>query len=253
MQVSARVWDRLRQDDHSPTRTRLTKSSRVNFWTVTQMPANKRSPQTISRRSVLKASGATAVGLTAFSGFAGASAPQEIRFCGCSQVCVGFDGEESYRIFYATETDDGYTCSLRPATNEAEPREPKCFTAGEGEKIIGVLDGIRNVYPNPNNCAQRALADVTFDDCTGCLDDNCSKVVVTYEQTGRHEYEASNGVVVRTRMCKPPWKWEDDPNGPPEGGDDSAGSGPAGPPGGNGPPRGVGHSGRSPRGLFANR
>jgi len=142
------------------------------------------------------------------SGLATAHPPTEIRFCGCSQVCV--DSEESYRILYATE-EDGYSCTLAPATDETEERDPGCFTAGDDRKVIGVLGGARNLYYNPNTCARRALADVDPDDCTGCVDDNCDSSV-TYEQTGRHEYEVvGSDVVVRTNRCNPPEKWSGGP------------------------------------------
>ena len=168
----------------------------------------------ISRRVLLKATGAVTVGSAAFTGLASAHPPEEIRFCGCSQVCVSSD--ESYRIVYATEGDDGYTCRVAPGTDETEHTTPDCFTAGEDEKVIGVLGGNRNFYHNPNTCAEKALDDVDLNDCTGCEDDNCDSTV-TYERRGQHEYEVVGGdVVVRTRLCKPPEKWDDDPNGPPE-------------------------------------
>lgn len=190
----------------------------------------------INRRALLKASGATAIGLTAFSGSVSASPLTEIRFCGCSQVCV--KTSSSYRILYATETDDGYTCSLEPSITDAEPRSSDCYTAESGEKVIGVLDGQRTLYLNPNTCAQRAIEALgDLNDCTGCSANDgtagdCIRKILTvddYTQAGIHEYDAV-GVTIRTRRCKPPDQWEDDPNGPPEKDDSN------GPPEGRGPP-----------------
>lgn len=165
----------------------------------------------INRRKLLKASGATAIGITAFSDPVTATPPEEIRFCGCSQVCVY--STHSYRIFYATEEEDGYSCRLAPSTDEDEPREPGCYTAGEGEKVLGVLGGTRKVYHNPNNCARRALVDVDFNNCSGCDDDNCNESV-NYSRDGKHRYMVEeNNVVVKTRKCKPPEKWTPVPNG----------------------------------------
>jgi hypothetical protein len=177
---------------------------------------------TINRRTLLKASGGTAIGLAAFSGTGSAHPADEIRFCGCSQVCV--KTSHSYRILYATETADGYTCSLEPSITGTEPRDSDCYTVDSGEKIIGVLDGTRTLYLNPNTCAQRAIEALgDLNDCAGCTENDgtegdCIRALLTvddYTKEGRHEYEA-NGITIRTRRCKPPEQWDDDPNGPPD-------------------------------------
>lgn len=189
---------------------------------------------TIDRRAVLRLTGSAAVAGVAFAGTASAHEPKEIRFCGCSQVCVDNDGE-SYRIIYATETDDGYTCSIEPATDQTAEREPGCFEAGSDEKVIGVLGGNRNVYWNPNNCARKALdefssegGELSFDDCTGCNDDKCSRPVeYDWENASQHEYPVKGlSVVVRTRKCKPPAKWDDGSSGRGQGGGQSGSGGP---------------------------
>ena len=177
----------------------------------------------LDRRSVLKASGAAAVGLAGFSGTVSARVPVEIRFCGCSQVCVKVGDPASYRILYATEAETGFTCSLDPAITEREPRTSGCYTADPGEKVIGVLDGQRTLYLNPNTCARRATDELGDpSDCAGCTandgsDGDCIRTVLgvdDYSREGRHEYDA-NGVTIRTRLCKPPEQWENDPGGPP--------------------------------------
>jgi hypothetical protein len=186
------------------------------------MPSKDRLRQ-INRRVLLKATGVMAggvtLGSTMFVGLASADPPDEIRFCGCSQVCVST--ETSYRIVYASEEGSGYACRVEPGTDEPEPRNPDCYTAGDDEKIIGILGGARNMYYNPNTCAERALNAVDLNDCTGCVDDNCD-TLVSYDQVGKHEYEAKvtwgeddeeKVVTVRTRLCKPPEEWDDDPNG----------------------------------------
>lgn len=174
----------------------------------------------IKRRTVLKAGGTTVLGLTGLSGTASASPPSEIRFCGCSQVCVQTDA--SYRILYATETDGGYTCSLEPSITGTEPTSSDCYTVAPGEKIIGVLDGTRTLFQNPNNCAQQAIEAIDgLNDCAGCTaddgpDGDCIRDIRTaadYAKEGPHKLDA-DGITIRTRRCKPPAKWKDDPNGP---------------------------------------
>lgn len=180
----------------------------------------------VNRRTVLKTTGMATMGIAAFSGTASATPPTEIRFCGCSQICFqATDGP--YRIFFATETEDGYDCRLEPDLYSGLT-ESTCVTAGEDEKIIGLLNGGRRFFANPNNCAQRALDDVDLTDCTGYSDDVAIEHM-TYSQVSRHEYivddpqsDNVDSVTVRTRQCKPPSQWDDDPNGPPE----SRGGGP---------------------------
>lgn len=159
-----------------------------------------------NRRKVLKATGTVAVGGAILPGIASAHPPEEIRFCECSQVCV--DPRQSYRIVYASEGDDGYSCRVSPGTDDTEHSDPGCFKADDDEKIIGVLGGMRNMYHNPNNCAEKALDDVDLNDCDGCADDNCDKTI-SYTQIGKHTYEVDGeDVVVRTHKCKPPEKWK---------------------------------------------
>jgi hypothetical protein len=181
----------------------------------------------INRRRILKATGAMAgamtLGSTSFVDVASAAPPAEIRFCGCSQVCVS--SGKSYRIVYTREEDNEYWCRVAPGTDEMEPRTPDCYTAGKDEKIIGVLGGSRYFYYNPNTCAEAVLNEVNLNDCGGCKDNNCDSTV-SYNQVGKHEYHTrvvwgegdsnSMTVTVRTRLCKPPAEWQDEPNGPPE-------------------------------------
>lgn len=187
-------------------------------------------PGALDRRTVLKLTGsAVAVGGVATGG-ASAHPPREIRFCGCSQVCVDNAGE-NYRVIYATETEDGYDCRIEPSIDAVAETDPDCYEyTPPDEKIIGVLGGSRHVYWNPNNCARRALDDLTggedsLADCDGCTDGGCTNLV-EYTQQSRHEFHVDgSNVVVRTRKCKHPDDWgsEDDRGEQPGPGPDDRG------------------------------
>jgi len=160
----------------------------------------------VTRRRLLKASSGTAIGVIGLSGSAFGHPPEEVRFCGCSRVSVRTT--KSYRILTATETSDGYTCRLDRSTDAAERRESGWFVAEGEEKIVGVLGGSRNLFWNPNPCAQRAIDTLDPNECFGCHDDDCDEAVA-YEQLGPHRYGAVGvDTVVRTRRCHPPAKWE---------------------------------------------
>lgn len=164
----------------------------------------------IERRELLKAAGAGAVGVAALSGSASAHAPTEIRFCGCSQVCVERSEDHSaFRVVYATDVDGDFECTT--PGEEDKIRTDTCVEADSGRKIVGIIGGDGRFYCNPNNCARMALGRSTDPDCpdpeTGCVD--CTQV-------DRHEY-VCNGVTVRTRQCKPPSEWNGG-NGPSNGG-----------------------------------
>lgn len=114
---------------------------------------------TIDRRRVLKATGATAVGLTAFSGVAAAEERTDGPvFCGCSQVCMCGEGDAD--VVVASEQSDG-TYSYERVTRTCN----FCHEV-EDAKIIAV-EHDDTTYCNPNeNCAGDALAecDVTCDE-----------------------------------------------------------------------------------------
>lgn len=182
------------------------------------MSDQQRESRGINRRIVLKTAGMATVGLAAFSGTASATPPEEIRFCGCSQICFEQNDGRNF-VLYATETEDGYDCELDEVGVEAT-----CETAGDDEKIIGLFNRKGDDYrffKNPNNCASRALSDVDPSDChPPDLEDEILYMI--YERVSRHEYVVRDPksvnvgeVTVRTRKCNPPSQWEDGPNGPP--------------------------------------
>ena len=70
---------------------------------------NQRTSGKVSRRRVLQASGATALAGVALVGSASAHKPHEIRFCGCSRICVHGTSGESGRVWIATEDGLSYT------------------------------------------------------------------------------------------------------------------------------------------------
>lgn len=65
--------------------------------------ANQRKSGNVSRRRVLQASAVTAIGGMTLVGNVSAHKPFEIRFCGCSRICVhGKDGDWG-RVWIATD------------------------------------------------------------------------------------------------------------------------------------------------------
>lgn len=191
----------------------------------------------IDRRQVLQATGAAALGTVALSGPATAHPPAEIRFCGCSEVCV--DTTKSYRIVYATDPDDPsgadstgrISCRIWPPTDEPEPRRPDCFTAEDDEQIVGVIGGDRRVYHNPLSCAWPTVEQLDLAACEGCVDGNCT-TRVEYELTGVNEFRVASrddesaperleDLIVRVGRCSPPSTWDDGSTNPSDGTDSS--------------------------------
>lgn len=165
---------------------------------------------TINRRTLLKTTGATAFGIAAFTGSASARqhSLEELRFCGCGRVCV--DSDERYRVVFATEEGGETSCRLSCVSSD-----PRCYSAGSEEKVIGVLDTADNLFSNPNNCARKPLENIDLSDCA---DDQGwdSASPVTYNQTGKHEYEVADmEVTVRTKRCKSPEEWNTSHSGSP--------------------------------------
>lgn len=131
----------------------------------------------VSRRNVLKASAIGAVGVGLFSGTASATNPNQINFCGCSQLCLDRPkGDKG--VFYAITAemvDDEWAFGR---IRFGEQRGSDCDDVeGTDKKIIAVVpqvnpDGL--AYCNPNQCARKAL-DVYLEenglDCVNDVDD----------------------------------------------------------------------------------
>lgn len=156
----------------------------------------------IDRRTVLKMTGSAVVAATAAAGTASAHPPDEIRFCGCSQVCVDRSNPSSaFRVIYATDVGGDFECTT-PGEDE-KIRTDRCVEAGSGRKIVGVIGGGGQTFANPNHCARMALERSTDADCPDPDD------AVDCTQVDKHEYVCA-GVTIRTRKCKPPEKWGND-------------------------------------------
>lgn len=109
-------------------------------------------PHTPNRRSVLKATGTAALGITAVSGVGAASDGSDGPvFCGCSQVCLCGQGDAEVLIAY--EQSDG-SYRYERVTRQCN----FCHEVSEGKIIAVEYDG--TTYCNPNdNCAGKALAE----------------------------------------------------------------------------------------------
>ena len=108
----------------------------------------------INRRDLVKAAGATMVGVGAFAGTASA---HRVKFYGCSQVCVDTAGD-----FAVIDTGSGLRCEeITQTSNRNDPpvrgwNQVLCLEVSGGEAIVGVCEGGSNgtFDPNPNRCAQ---------------------------------------------------------------------------------------------------
>lgn len=112
----------------------------------------------VDRRSVMKAVGATTIGLAGLAGTAGAtttnSAPR-YNFYGCSQVCVDRKCDAK-AVFWNGERLCEAPIEYRSHRNDPPVREwykVYCYAVENGEAIVGIeYDG--TFIENPNRCAQ---------------------------------------------------------------------------------------------------
>jgi len=137
-----------------------------------------------ARRTVLKSAAVAAVGVGAFSGTASATTPDQINFCGCSQVCVHDpDASNSYQVVLAKEPydfedfvivdtvrggneqlgnsfcyelteeeqEDGYkVIAVRPRGGSGSP--------GSSGRTAVCIGRSEDLFCNPGTCAEKALA-----------------------------------------------------------------------------------------------
>lgn len=182
---------------------------------------SQQTTDSINRRRVLKLTGAAVVGGTATAGVASAAphAPEEVRFCGCTEVCVK-RGEDTDPFWVITAEDvDGdfeYDC-LGPYTSDT------CVVPGD--KVIAIVDGALNVICNPNQCAQM-VRDRTGGFTVTCPRGTAGGGSFTVSDCdceiewvpGQHEYVCTGladgeggttSVRIRTNKCQPPSQWDD--------------------------------------------
>ena len=136
-----------------------------------------------SRRTVLESAAVAAVGAGAFAGVASATNPNQINFCGCSQVCVEREGPDEEKggtfdviLAHEDDSDDGWEFEFveQPDEDDDPDRKPSksdfCYEIEEDSdwKVIAVQrhtdkedkrckqarDGL---YCNPMRCTQDAV------------------------------------------------------------------------------------------------
>lgn len=126
------------------------------------------------RRTVLKSAAVAAVGVGAFSGTASATIPEQINFCGCSQVCVYDEDNDNFQVVLAREPYELEDFKVVKSEDGDKLGDQFCYEIEEDSewKVVGVMgasggdnpsvcnpdaeeDGI---YCNPGQCAQKALA-----------------------------------------------------------------------------------------------
>lgn len=108
----------------------------------------------INRRDIVKAAGATMVGL---GGLAGTASAHQWNFYGCSQVCV--DVNYDYAVI---DTGSGWRCEqIDDPSNRNDPpvrgwNNVYCLEVSGGEAIVGLCeDSTSGTFrENPNRCAE---------------------------------------------------------------------------------------------------
>ncbi|ADQ68154.1 hypothetical protein C499_15430 [Halogeometricum borinquense DSM 11551] len=153
------------------------------MWSPTRTEGDESTRRTVNRRAVLKSVGATglgAVGLRAATGTAAAGeTPDQLYFCGCSQVVATGLARTSPLTVYLRATNEG-GCRTRtvetPDCKVGGDREHAFrYTVEAGEAILAVESPDGNVWCNPNQCAQKWLDELTcFESIEGTLRDACT-------------------------------------------------------------------------------
>jgi len=132
-----------------------------------------------TRRTALKALGATTISVTGFMGTASANKkkePPEVQFYGCSQVCVS---EKGLNVILDT---GGEHLECKPITETSNRNDPPvrgwekvyCYQAKGNEAVVGTC-GRGGPQQNENRCAKNYE---TFHSC----DDLCNTVSRTPAQ-----------------------------------------------------------------------
>jgi hypothetical protein len=139
-----------------------------------------------NRRTVLKSAAVAAVGVGAFSGTASANVPDQLNFCGCTQVCVCGSEGGNYQVILAKEPygEDDFTVVDTVDRGDRFCYELSEAQLDEGYKVVGVREGRggdkpvnrtkvcvgpdnpQTIHFNPGTCAQKAL-DVLMDGFCG--------------------------------------------------------------------------------------
>lgn len=117
----------------------------------------------VERRSVMKAVGGTAVGVSGLAGVASAGKKKKKKkkklkyhFYGCSQVCVNKRGVTAV-IWNEEEEEFRYACIVQSSNRNDPPvrdwENVYCYEVGGGEAIVGIC--YRGTFiANPNRCAE---------------------------------------------------------------------------------------------------
>jgi hypothetical protein len=179
------------------------------------------------RRTVLKSAAVAVVGAGALSGTASANVPDQINFCGCSQVCVTpTGGDDTFQVVLAKEPYDQDDFKL--VTREGS----FCYELAEDSeyKIVGVRgpgggnnpdicnpqsdpDASRpnlGLYCNPDQCAQKAIDALGDLSCSGHIEPEC----LTSRELNKRGVDIVLGRCGKPGRDAPPGRQGQ--NGPPE-------------------------------------
>ena len=131
--------------------------------TSTESRTDEAERRTITRRDLLKATGGTGVGIVGLAAVAGtataAQTPDQLYFCGCSQMVVtGLSKTASVTVYLRATEEGGCTTATvsSPDCFVGEGREYAFgYTVSSGQAILAIETPDGNLWCNPNNCAEK--------------------------------------------------------------------------------------------------
>lgn len=155
----------------------------MNKPTTSQTKEGQERGVKLNRRNILKTAGVAGGGLVALSASAGTAVagdtPDQLYFCGCSQVVVTGLIESSSITVYLRATEEGGCRTITVDSPDCEVGGGReyafryTYSGGEAILAVGTPDG--NIWCNPNNCAQKWLDELTcFDGISGSLRSECT-------------------------------------------------------------------------------
>ena len=139
-------------------------------------------PRTVDRRTLIRAAGTVGIGTVGLGATAGTAAaagtPDQLYFCGCSQLVVTGLGKHASITVYLRATEEGGCKTVRidePACKVGGGREYAYrYTVEGGEAILAVKTPDGKIWCNPNNCAQKWLDKLTCFFDSGTLRSRCT-------------------------------------------------------------------------------
>lgn len=181
-------------------------NSTMNQFSNNQTGQSTSDKPAINRRDVLKAAGTTGGAIVALSAATGTVAaggtPDQLYFCGCSQVVVTGLADNSITV-YLRKTEEGGCKTVTVNSPDCEVGGEREFAFGYeyrgGEAILAVKTPDGNIWCNPNNCAEKWQKSLECFD-VGTLNNECAEDNELDEPGDIFTSKCGTCVVTTTRM-----------------------------------------------------